>query len=194
MRKKVCDKAPRIKLPGIDGKTFETERLKGKPYLLSFFRFASCPFCNMRLHELVKHFNEFENDFTIVAVFDSPLANLAVHARGHNALFPILADVDNKYYKEYAIEHSMMGVLKGMIFRMPTLIKAMLKGYIPITIKGSMTTMPADFLIDENGIIQRAHYGRDEGDHLSIDDIKAFAKFSGEEIEEECMPAACACT
>jgi hypothetical protein len=51
----------------------------------------------------------------------------------------------------------------------------MLKGYVPIIIKASMTTMPADFLIDRHGIIQVAYYGNDEGDHLPIDQVKAFA-------------------
>ena len=45
-------------------------------------------------------------------------------------------------------------MLKGMIIRMPTLVKAMLKGYLPTTIKGSLTTMPADFLVDKEGVIQ----------------------------------------
>jgi hypothetical protein len=38
-----------------------------------------------------------------------------------------------------------------------------------------MTTMPADFLIDRGGIIQVAHYGKDEGDRLSFDTVKQFS-------------------
>ena len=62
-----------------------------------------------------------------------------------------------------------------MISRMPTLLTGMLKGYIPFPIKGSMTTMPADFLIDREGIIQVAYYGEDGGDHLSFEEVKAFS-------------------
>ena len=60
-----------------------------------------------------------------------------------------------------------------MVTRTPTLIKGVLKGHVPLpfAIKGSMTTMPADFLIDANGIIQRAYYGRDEGDHLDFEEV-----------------------
>jgi len=164
-----------IKLPAIDGSMFDTERVKGKPFMLSFFRFASCPFCNLRVNELVKRFDEFGNDFTIIAVFDSPLDNLKRHTEGHKAPFPILADENNKYYREYSIEHSVWGMLKGMFFRMPTLLKGMFKGYVPTTLKGSMTTMPADFLIDRDGIIQVAYYGKDEGDHLPFDTVKDFS-------------------
>jgi peroxiredoxin Q/BCP len=169
------EKAPRIELPSIDGSTFDTDSLGGKRFMLSFFRFASCPFCNLRVHELVKRFEDFGGDFTIVAVFDSPLDNLVQHTEGHKAPFSILADEGNRYYKEYNIEHSLGGVFKGALLRIPTLIRAMFKGYVPTTIKGSTTTMPADFLIDANGIIQVAYYGSDEGDHLQFEQIKDFS-------------------
>jgi len=175
MRIMTGSKIKHIRLPDIDGSIFDSESIKGKPVMLSFFLFASCPFCNLRVNELVRRFDEFCDDFIIVAIFDSPLDNLTRHTEGHKAPFPLLADEGNKYYKEYGIEHSFIGMLKGMFFRMPTLFKGMLKGYVPLIIKGSMTTMPADFLIDREGIIQTAHYGKDEGDHLSFDEIKAFA-------------------
>ena len=175
MRLKAGDKLTNIKLPAIDGTIFDSDSVKGKPIMLSFFRFASCPFCNLRINELVRRFDEFGDDFTIIAIFDSPLDNLTRHTAGHKAPFPILADESNKYYREYRIEHSVLGVIKGMLFKMPRLLKGMFKGYVPIVIKGSLTTMPADFLIDRNGVIQTAYYGKDEGDHLPIDLVKEFS-------------------
>ncbi len=175
MRLTSGDRARRIRLPAIDGLTFDTESLEGKPFMLSFFRFASCPFCNLRVRELVSRYDELGCDFSIVAVFDSPLDNLMRHVQRHRAPFPILADADNAYYKAYGIEHSVVGVLKGMFLRMPTMLKAMFAGYLPTTLKGSLTTMPADFLIDRDGVIQVAHYGADEGDHLPFDTVKAFS-------------------
>jgi thioredoxin-dependent peroxiredoxin len=169
------DKLIRIELPAIDGSAFDTDSLEGRPFLLSFFRFATCPFCNLRVNQLVKKFDEFGDDFTIVAVFDSPLDNLIRHTSDHHAPFSILADESNKYYKKYNIEHSLKGMLKGMIMRMPTLIKGMMKGYIPFPLKGSLLTMPADFLVDKDGVIQVAYYGKDEGDHLPFEQVKAFS-------------------
>ena len=40
--------------------------------------------------------------------------------------------------------------------------------------------MPADFLIDENGIIQAAYYGDDEDDHIPLHLVKQFAQLRGE--------------
>lgn len=176
MRRAPGEKVSNIILPVINGGMFELISLMKKRFLLSFLRFASCPFCNLRVHELVKRFSEFGEGFTVVAIFDSSLENLRKHAGKHEAPFPILADEKNTYFKEYGIEHSVVGMFKGMIGRMPTLLRAMfVNGYWPLVIKGSLTTMPADFLVDENGVIQTAYYGKDEGDHLSFEQVKAFS-------------------
>jgi thioredoxin-dependent peroxiredoxin len=193
MRRKSGDAATRVALLSIDGTVFDTDSLNGRRYMLSFFRFASCPFCNLRMRQLVTRFSELGGDFTVVAVFDSPLDNLARHAAVHHAPFPVLADEDNRYYREYGIEHSVAGMLKGMILRAPTLLRGMLAGYVPLRIRGSLTTMPADFLIDERGRIRLAYYGRDEGDHLPFDEIKAFAREAArartrQEPRDDCVP------
>jgi peroxiredoxin len=179
MRKKIGDKVGQIRLQALDGSMFELSSLQGRPFMLSFFRFASCPFCNLRMHHLVQRFGELNQAgerFTIVAIFDSSLENLREHAERHHSPFPLLADVRGTYYAQYGIEHSVAGVLKGMLMRMPTLLYAMFgKGYLPTKINGDMTTMPADFLIDAGGTIRMAYYGRDEGDHLPFEVIQRFA-------------------
>jgi peroxiredoxin len=97
MTRKPGDAVTHISLPALDGSTFELDSLKGKPFMLSFFRFASCPFCNLRMHELVTRTGELPDNFTIVAIFDSPLDNLQRYAGRHDAPFPVLADADNRY-------------------------------------------------------------------------------------------------
>lgn len=144
--------------------------------MLSFMRFATCPFCNLRIHQLVQRSGELPDDFTIVAVFDSEIDHLRKSSERHNSPFPILADKNGSVHRLYGIEHSIAGVMKGMFFRLPLLMKAMfVHGYWPFPIKGSMTTMPADFLIDAQGIIRTAYYGTDEGDHLPIEELIAFS-------------------
>jgi thioredoxin-dependent peroxiredoxin len=176
MRLKSGDRVKEIHLPAIDGSTFRLQDLQGRPYMIAFFRFAACPFCNLRVHELVNHFSEFGENFQVVAIFDSSLDNLQRHAERHRAPFPILADEQNVSYREYGIEHSVTGVVKGLVTRMPSMLNAMfVKGYMPTTIKGRITTMPADFLIDAQGVIRTAYYGKDEGDHLPLVQIKEFS-------------------
>ena len=174
---KVGDTLPNFNLPALNGAQWHSSSVSGKPYLLEFFRFASCPFCNLRLHKLIKRMHELPEGFTIVAVFESSLPELQRYAEKHEAPFPILADAGGVVHNQFGITTSWLGVLKGMIFRLPTLLYAMLfKGYIPLTIGGRMNTMPADYLIDGNGVVREAYYGKDEGDHLDFEKIKEFAR------------------
>ena len=67
-------------------------------------------------------------------------------------------------------------MFKAMLFRMPALLYAIaVKRYFLSSLKGGVTTLPADFLVDENGVIDSIYYGKDSGDHLPIDKIKAFS-------------------
>ncbi|GMQ82883.1 MAG: hypothetical protein BMS9Abin05_2349 [Rhodothermia bacterium] len=170
------DAAINIVLPGIDGTTFDLSSLSGRRYMVSFLRFATCPFCNLRLHQLVSRREELGNDFTIVAIFDSPIETLKRSAEKHESPYPILADEKNTYYRAYGVERSTWGLIKGMFLRMPTLLHAMfVRRYIPWPITGSMRTMPLDILVTEDGIVHTVYYGRDEGDHLAFEAIKSFS-------------------
>lgn len=168
-------------LLSLNGELWQLSSLEGKPYLLAFFRFASCPFCNLRVHQLINRLDELPANFTIVAVFESSVTELQRYAERHESPFPILADKAGVIHSEYRIQHSWLGVFKGMFLRLPSLLYAMFKkGYIPLTIGGRMNTMPADFLVDRNGIIREAFYGRDEGDHLDFEHIRQFAHSQSE--------------
>lgn len=170
------DIAPVIELSAIDGSTFNSRQLAGRRYLVTFFRFATCPFCNMRVAEMVRRRQELGENFEIVAVFEADLPHLQKHAGRHLASFPILADPEAVSYRQYGIGKSFFGVIKGFVSRIHVALTGMLRGYIPREISSRLLTMPASFLVDEHGVIQLAYYGRDEGDHLSFESIKAFAQ------------------
>ena len=57
-------------------------------------------------------------------------------------------------------------VLKAKMKRLPV---HLMKG------KESINTIPAEFLIDENGIVKKVHYARRLNDELSLDLISKFA-------------------
>ncbi|BCE03513.1 peroxiredoxin-like family protein [Marinicellulosiphila megalodicopiae] len=165
-----------IVLPNIDGQQFELSSLKGKRVMVAFHRFATCPFCNLRIHQLIKNYDQFSDKFTIVAIFDSPLDHLQKHATDHHAPFYILADSTNQYYQSFSVERSVLKVIKGFFKHFPSLMYAMfIKGYWPFPIKGNVFSMPMELLINEQGEVVKIFKGQDEGDHLPIDAIKRFA-------------------
>ena len=60
MRYKKGDMIVDVELPALSGKTVNTADLRGKRYMLSFFRFAGCPFCNLRVHALTKVYDDLK--------------------------------------------------------------------------------------------------------------------------------------
>ena len=55
--------------------------IKGKKVLLSFYRYASCPFCNLRFHSLSKKQQEWrDKSLERVAVFQSPTSSILEYA------------------------------------------------------------------------------------------------------------------
>ncbi len=172
----IGQKIPQISLPAVNGSQFDTTSLHGKKYLLTFFRFATCPFCNMRMAELVRLKKELGDNFEIVAIFQSEIEHLKKHSNKHFAKFPILADPKKQYYEIFDVNNSLLGMFKGMIMRMPTVITGMFRGYIPLEISSRLLIMPLSLLVDEQGIIQSVYQGKDEGDHLPLDRVITFAK------------------
>ena len=77
--------APDIALPAIDGTTFKMADYLGKRVILTFFRFSSCPFCNIRINRIIKRWNEFSDDTVMVGVFDAKIGELTKRMKKHNA-------------------------------------------------------------------------------------------------------------
>ncbi|MCK5735810.1 MAG: redoxin domain-containing protein [Spirochaetaceae bacterium] len=186
-------KAADFELPDLEGKSFHLSSLSGQRYHLAFFRFASCPFCNLRVNTLSRVaaagrfgvIGKSGASFTIIAVFDSPLENLRRYAGRHEAPFPILADKGGVIHEEWGREISWLGAFKGMFGRFGTLMKSMFaRGFLPTSLNGKFAGMPMGFLIDENGIVREAYYGTDEGDHMPIERIEAFASKSIQGIND----------
>lgn len=173
MRLSVGDLAPNILLPDLTGQSFELTQQHDKLTLVAFHRFAGCPFCNLRLHQLIQRYPAWQHRLDVVVIFDSTLDNLQRHATDHQPPFPVLADTQNTAYRAYGVEHSWWGVAKGVMCRTPTLIKAMWQGHRPKSLQGRMDTMPASFIIDSQSVIQLAYYGQDEGDYLPFAQIDA---------------------
>ena len=175
MKIKKGDRLDIINLPTVDGTLFTTKELKNKKVLLTFYRFASCPLCNLRLQLFVNRYHEFNEQFVKVAIFHSSVKNLKHFMKRHRAPFIILADESFHYFKKYDVECSLLSFLLSQITRGISIWYAMFRGFIPYRIKGYMGILPVDVLIDSNGIVEDVNYGKDIGDHISFSDVKKFA-------------------
>ena len=171
MRLQTKDQAPEIILKDIHDSVIDLKPPHNKKILLTFYRFASCPFCNLRIHDIVTNYEKYKDKLEVIAIFESKHETLKKKMQKYDAPFAICSDHNDTYYDAFGVEKSFFGMLKGMFTRIPSMIKSMSRGNIPLHIDSSMIRMPADFLIGIDGKIEIAYYGKDEGDHLDIDTL-----------------------
>ena len=118
MKIKKGDKLEEITLPRHDGNQFNLSDTKGKKVLLTFYRVAGCTFCNLRLLEFNKRFNEFGPNFTHVGIFHSNVNLLKSNMKKHGPIpFTVLADEEFKYFQKYSIERSWFKLFLAGIYK-----------------------------------------------------------------------------
>jgi thioredoxin-dependent peroxiredoxin len=156
------------------GKQITLGDFKGKKMMLSFYRYASCPLCNLRVHQLIQRYPDLhEKGLEMVAFFQSPPETIYRYVGKQDAPFSIVPDPDREVYKLYGVEGSLAGFLKASL-KVGDLISAVRKGFLPGRIDGETTMVPADFLIGPALVVEKAYYGKDIGDHMPIQEIEAW--------------------
>ncbi|WP_163399942.1 peroxiredoxin-like family protein [Flavobacterium fluviatile] len=167
-------KAPNFKTTDIWGNTVELLKNENQKTLLTFFRYAECALCNLRISELKARKNEFERkNIKLIAVFESPAESLKKMSKRHQFDFIIIADPGRKLYNLYNVNPSWSKLIKTISIKgIKSVIEASKLGFSPrAKIEGKMHQIPADFLINENGIMEIVHYGNSVVDHISLNEV-----------------------
>jgi peroxiredoxin len=152
----------------------ELERYRGRRLLLSFYRYASCPLCNLRLKALTARFPEFQaRGLNLLAVFQSPRESLLEYAAADQVPFPVIPDPGRGLYRLYGLESSWWGVARGLL-SLRFLDAWRRAGFRVGRREGAVAQLPADFLIGPDLTVAVAHYGADIGDHLPLGRIGAW--------------------
>jgi len=147
--------------------------LRGRKVWLAFFRYSGCPLCNLRVHQMIQRHEAWERQgLQIVAVFQAPVHEVEANVGKQNAPFPIVCDPDEELYRLYGLEASLAGYLSAK--NLPKMAEALKEGFIPGTMHGTKTRLPADFLIDATGKVVDTFYAPTIGDHIPFERIDAF--------------------
>ncbi len=174
MRLKPGDAAPSFEVTDLAGVVHRLEDYRGKRLLLSFHRYAACPLCNLHIHELAtEHGTLHAGGLSLLAIFKSGPERLADQYESRSVPFPIAADPEQKMYIAYGVESSVAGMLKAFVH--PRAMKAFFSGFMPGKIDASTTTLPADFLIDEDLRIARVYYSDNITQHMPIAWMRDFS-------------------
>ncbi|MDF1550017.1 MAG: redoxin domain-containing protein [Bacteroidales bacterium] len=178
MKIQVGNTAPDFTAIDIYGRQVRLSEYKGKKIILSFYRNVSCPFCNRRVHQIMGNNLRFQNaGAQLVFLFESANEKLA-SSNFHKGIspWPLIGDPQKRVYQIYGVEESALKMMKTMLVANVAQAKKETKELnLPKDKDATMSLIPADFFIDENFKIVKAHYGSHLDDHVSIDELKAFA-------------------
>jgi len=162
--------APFFSIQSVFGFDIDVNSLRGKRVYLAFERNAGCPVCRLRTHELLKHAEFFKSsEVVVILVYESPLEKMKEYLGEDNYPFHFVSDPQDALYNLFKVERSIFKILNG-IFN--GLFSKILQGNKlfkkPMKQDGHLDRIPAEFIIDQKGNIQLAHYGKFVGDHLPL--------------------------
>lgn len=181
--------APNIQRTTALGNDIDLQQYKGQTVLLTFFCFAGCPICNYRMHELMEHYEELKaQNIEVIAVFESSNETLSAYAKSYEVPFPLIGDPERSLFKAYGVERSTRGIFRTLSNKEAK--EHMKQGealFTKGTYKkdGSMKQMQADFIINAQGQIAKAHYATYIGDHIPLQEVQQ----AGESSEQTSIEA-----
>jgi peroxiredoxin len=146
------DQIPRFSLLNIHKNFVDSETLlQNKPWLIiTFYRGAWCPFCNLTLQYLQKSLKEFENaPANLVAISPQTPNKSLTTAQANKLSFEVLSDLDSKVAKQFKIVYTVPEYLTEVYARNGVDFQYFNgKGKIELP-------MPATYIVDNQGIIRK---------------------------------------
>jgi peroxiredoxin Q/BCP len=175
--------APVFNLKDVYGRMINLQDYSNKKVLLAFFRHAGCPFCNLRVHTLSKAQEELKAKGLEMIFFFESKENIILRSSFHQGVspIPIISDPEKVWYNTYGLETSgYKSAVSHLATFVQTAIKAKMTGVPmhPMADGESISTMPAEFLLDPGLVIRDFHYSQRLNDRMRLNDIKAFAESS----------------
>ena len=141
---------------------------------VQFRRFTTCPMCNLHLRQYAKRYETVKDaGVRTIAVFSSRLD--AVKELQAELPFILVSDPDENLYGQFCVEKSIMAILHPATI-VPG-IRGAIKHGMKIPKKGDRKLgLPADFLINTDGVIKAVKYGIHAYDQWSLDELLQILK------------------
>ncbi len=154
---KAGDRAPEFTLPDPEGKLVASRELLAKgPLVVTFYRGAWCPYCNLDLQALEEARPEIEaRGASLVAISQQTAANSRKSQRSNKVGFPIVGDKGGELAEKF-----------GLRWHLPEDLQAIHKqlGADLVAFNGENSwtlPMPARYVIGQDGIIAYAEINPD---------------------------------
>ncbi|WP_188961469.1 peroxiredoxin-like family protein [Deinococcus aquiradiocola] len=168
------DTAPDFCLPAMNGSDLRLSDLRGQPVWLVFNRQSTCALCNPHNAQLIAlHGRLRALGVSVVTVWGSTVEDLRDGVGRLVPPYPVLADPNDETYDAYGLHFSWAGTLDPR--NLPTLLQGVrMMGAKALKSDGEFTRMPAEFLINPDGTVHRAHYNAYGSDWLPVEDVLAW--------------------
>jgi peroxiredoxin len=149
--------APRFRLPSATGQTLDLDELLADgPVVLTFYRGAWCPYCNLALRALQQHHDAITaRGARLVAVSPQiPDESLSLTER-HELTFDVLSDIGSDTAKQYGLAFDLPDDLAAVYDKLGFDLQRVNDGH-PRTLP-----LPATYVIDRDGTIRWAFVDTD---------------------------------
>jgi thioredoxin-dependent peroxiredoxin len=177
MRLVLGQMAPTFATHDLYGRAVALENYRGAYVLLSFYRFAVCPVCNVRMHQLAQYAEAYQRwGLYFIACVESSPQNAHLYLDRVTYPFPLIPALGGELYQTYGVGSSVVGIMKGLLTRQRDYREAArlgLGGWDIRRFDGKFGRMPTDFLIGPDGRLLLAYYGHDQGDFLQLSELNA---------------------
>jgi len=163
------DRAPEFALPSATGGRVVLESLLAEgPVVLTFYRGAWCPYCNLALRALQQHHDAIRaRGARLVAVSPQvPDESLSL-ADKHELTFDVLSDVGSEVAKRYGIAFDLSAELAALYGRLGFDLQRVNGG------NARTLPLPATFVIGRDGVIRWAFVDTDYVRRAEPDEILA---------------------
>lgn len=173
--------APIFKLKDVFGRMIDLTDYSNKKVLVAFFRHAGCPFCNLRVHRLMKVHEALKAKGLEMIFFFESNEKIILRSTFHQEISPIplISDPQKVWYNAYGLESSgYKSSMSHLTSFLQTVIKAKATGVPvhPMADGESFNTMPAEFLLDKGLVVKKAYYSDSLNDRMDLSIINAFAE------------------
>ena len=183
--KKIGDMVPDFTLMCCEGKTHQLSDYRGKKILLCFYDYAHCPQCAYSVGNLIGHQKKlaWASKLKVITVFlvnkdilhdglsnkNAPIPRLC-----DDSLYPFLAlaDPDGEAAASFRLgNNSMIPTSRQMIFKLVRMNSNYKKVFPPVPLRNFL---PAEFLIDENGMIVDILRTKKATEYMAMERIQHF--------------------
>ncbi|MEU9213671.1 peroxiredoxin-like family protein [Streptomyces sp. NPDC048415] len=149
--------APRFALPSATGQTVALDALLTEgPVVLTFYRGAWCPYCNIALRSLQQHHDEIRSRGARLVALSPQIPDESLSlTEKHELAFDVLSDLGSDTAKQYGLAFDLPDDLAAVYDRLGFDLQRVNAGH-PRTLP-----LPASYVIDRAGVIRWAFVDAD---------------------------------